>query len=121
MAALILAGLFAAAALARLTFAPVDERHHLLMGHSALVCPRFILILSIPILIGALIAMRRFAPTRPVLAGFAAGFGAGGVAAFVYAFSCNETAMPFVAAWYTLPMLVAGGIGALAGRFMLRW
>jgi hypothetical protein len=29
--------------------------------------------------------------------------------------------MPFVALWYTLPVLAAGLIGALIGRFALRW
>lgn len=121
LAVLALIGLFAAVALVRFAAAPPQARHHLLMGHSAMFCPWLILILSIPVLVGALAAMRSFAPTRPTLAGFAAGLGAGGVAAFVYAFSCNETAMPFVAVWYTLPMLVAGGIGAVAGRWLLRW
>jgi hypothetical protein len=56
-----------------------------------------------------------------MLAGLAGGLAAGGLAAFVYAFSCDESAMPFVALWYTLPVLASGLIGAMVGRFALRW
>lgn len=96
-------------------------KHAALMGHSASLCPWVILTMSIPILIGAIVGMRRMAPTQPTLAGFAGGLAAGGLAAFVYAFSCNESGMPFVAVWYTLPVLGAGLIGAAAGRLLLRW
>lgn len=112
---------FVVLATVRYFSADAPSRHALLMGHSAHLCPWYILALSIPVLAGAIIGMRRLAPTRPTLAGFAAGLAAGGVAAFVYAFSCNESAMPFVALWYTLPVLGAGLIGAVAGRFALRW
>lgn len=105
----------------RLFTAPMPERHHLIMGHSAMLCPWYILALSVPLLVGLLVALRGFAPTRPTLTGLAAGLAAGGLAAFVYAFSCNESAMPFVAMWYTLPVLAAGVLGAAAGRFALRW
>jgi len=112
---------FIALAVGRYMAADEPARHSLLMGHSAMLCPWCILVLSLPILAGALYGLRRFAPTRPTLAGFAAGLAAGGAGAFVYAFSCNESGMPFVAVWYTLPVLLAGLIGAVAGRFTLRW
>ncbi len=113
--------LFAVVAAGRLAMAPPEARHHLLMGHSARLCPCLILALAVPLLVGAVMGLRGFAPTRPTLAGLAAGLAAGGLAAFVYAFSCNESAMPFVAVWYTLPVLLAGALGALVGRFALRW
>lgn len=116
-----LVALFVLIALIKLVATPADARPKALMGHSAFVCPWCILALTAPILVGALVGMRRFAPTRPGLTGLAAGLAAGGFGAFVYAFSCNESAMPFVAVWYTLPVLVAGAVGALAGRFVLRW
>jgi hypothetical protein len=101
--------------------APAADHTRMLMGHSARVCPCSILALSAPLLLATLLAMRRLAPTNPTLTGFASGLAAGGMAAFVYAFSCNESAMPFVAAWYTLPVLVCGVVGAAIGRFALRW
>lgn len=112
---------FVVLAAIRLFSAPMPERRHLIMGHSAMLCPWCILILAAPVLAGLIMGLRGFAPTRPTLTGFAAGLAAGGLAAFLYAFSCNESAMPFVAMWYTLPVLVSGLIGAVAGRFALRW
>lgn len=104
-----------------LMLTPEAARAKALMGHSALVCPWCILALALPILVGAMAGMRRLAPTRPAMAGGAAGMAAGGLGAFVYAFSCNESAMPFVALWYTLPIIVAGVLGAIVGRYALRW
>lgn len=114
-------GLFAIGAAFRFAMASPVERRPLLMGHSAVVCPCYILILSIPLMTGVLVGLRRFAPTSPGFAGAAAGLAAGGLAAFVYAFSCNESGMPFVAVWYTLPVLVCGAVGAMIGRTALRW
>ncbi len=113
--------LFALLATGQLMMAPPPMRHHMLMGHSAQVCPCLILALAVPLLVGTVMGLRGFAPTRPMLTGLAGGLAAGGLAAFVYAFSCNESAMPFVAVWYTLPVLAAGLIGAVVGRFALRW
>lgn len=66
-------------------------------------------------------AARRLAPARPTLAGFAAGLVAGGVAASAYGLYCPEGTASFMATWYTLGILAAGVIGAIAGRVLLRW
>ena len=113
--------LFVVAAALDLAAAPRPLWRPMLMGHSAGLCPYLILGLAAPLLVGAVMGLRAFAPTRPILAGLAAGLAAGGLAAFVYGFSCNESAMPFVAVWYTLPVLLAGALGALVGRLTLRW
>ena len=118
---LVILALAVLAGAAAFALAPEGARRHLLMGHSAMICPWRILSLAVPLFVAAFLALRRAAPTRPALAGLAAGLMAGGLGAFVYAFSCNESAMPFVAVWYTLPVLVAGAVGAAVGRFALRW
>jgi hypothetical protein len=69
----------------------------------------------------ALVAMRSLAPTRPTLAGFAAGLFSGAVCATVYGLHCGESTMIFVSAWYTLGVLLVGLIGAMVGRWALRW
>jgi hypothetical protein len=61
------------------------------------------------------------APTRPMLTGFAAGAFAGGVAATVYGLHCGESTMVFVGTWYTLGVLGTGLLGAVVGRWALRW
>lgn len=101
--------------------APVEQHRHMLLGHSYLLCPWLIVIVSLPVLIGVLWSMRQLAPTRPALAGMAAGLFAGATGAWIYAFSCNETSLVFVAIWYTLGIILTGLLGALIGRWVLRW
>ncbi len=100
---------------------PQDERMPALMGHSAVTCPFNVLALSLPALAAALWALRGLAPTRPLAAGAAAGLFAGALGAFGYALACDELALPFVAAWYTLGVLMTAGLGALLGPRLLRW
>jgi hypothetical protein len=101
--------------------APSDLRSALFLGGSHKVCPWMIVGLSLPIIVAILFAARRMAPTRPMLAGGAAGLLAGATAATVYTFHCNETSAMFLAVWYTLGVALAGAIGAVCGRFALRW
>ena len=61
------------------------------------------------------------ATTRPVAAGAAAGLLAGALGALGYALACAELALPFVAAWYTLGVLMTAALGAALGPRLLRW
>jgi hypothetical protein len=92
-----------------------------MMGHSAHVCPWRILAISAPVFVIAMLTLRWMAPTRPALAGAAAGLLAGGLGATVYGLHCQETAAAFTALWYTLGMALWPAIGALIGRWALRW
>lgn len=92
-----------------------------LMGGTALVCPWLIILTSTPLLAMLLATMRRFAPRSPTLAGFGAGLLAGGFGAAAYAFYCGETSMMFMAVWYSLGIALTALLGALLGRFLLRW
>lgn len=98
-----------------------DEMPRLVVGSSALLCPLYIVALSVPIYAATVLAMRRLAPTNLTLAGFAAGLFAGAAATWVYAFHCTESGMPFITIWYTIGILAAAVLGAIAGRFVLRW
>lgn len=100
-----------------------DPEHRRLMmrGHSWTVCARNILALALPGLAATLVVLRGMAPTRPVLTGFAAGAFAGGVAATVYGLHCGESTMVFVGTWYTLGVLGTGLLGAVVGKWALRW
>jgi hypothetical protein len=93
----------------------------LIMGGSALVCPFYIVALSVPVFIATLLVMRTLAPTRMTLAGLAAGLLAGGVGAWVYSFHCGENGLPFLAIWYTAGIAAMAAIGAVSGRYLLRW
>lgn len=107
--------------IAQLMIMPPEMGRQLVMGGSALVCPFYIAALSIPIYAATVLVMRRLAPTNLAGAGLAAGLLAGSTAAWVYAFHCTENGMPFLAIWYTTGILISAIVGAVLGRWALRW
>jgi hypothetical protein len=113
--------LFIIAALAQGLGMSGSTRLIALEGVSWTVCTRNIAILAAPLLAITLLTLRQLAPTRPTLAGFAAGVFSGGLAATLYGLHCPEATFVFVALWYTLGVLISGGIGAAVGRWLLRW
>jgi hypothetical protein len=108
-------------AFAQLASAEPRQYYTMLMGRTVTTCTVTIVMLSLPLLAGAFWVLRGLAPTRLTMAGAAAGLAAGSIASFVFSFHCEESAMAFMAIWYTLAILVSGLIGAIAGRFFLRW
>ncbi len=101
--------------------APGTQRLDLLLGRSWISCSWRVAALSGPALVAVVWAMRGLAPTRPRLAGFAAGVLAGGLGALGYALYCPELSPVFVLAWYTLGILVPATLGAAVGPWLLRW
>jgi hypothetical protein len=102
---------------------PEGARWDALLGHawSWSRCLSSVFMLSLPALAAALWAVRGLAPTRPRIAGLAAGLLAGAVGAFGYALSCPEPSPAFVAVWYTLGILLIAALGAALGPRILRW
>jgi len=94
---------------------------HLWLGWTWQVCPFRILALSLPVLVGALLALRRMAPTQPALTGAMAGLFAGAVGATVYGLYCRETAAAFVVVWYSAGVAACAALGAAVGARLLRW
>lgn len=97
------------------------DRSDLLFGRTWRFCPLLIALLCVPAFIGAMWAVKGLAPTRLRLAGGAAGFAAGAIAAVVYALHCPEMGAPFLGLWYLFGMLIPAAVGALAGPRLLRW
>lgn len=91
------------------------------VGHSIPVCLPAITLLSMPLLAGLLTALKRGAPTRPARAGLLAGLASAGLATALYSTFCTEDSPLFYATWYTLGILIAASVGALAGARVLRW
>ena len=119
LAGLGLLGLLVVGAVIQL--ARADDMMPLVMGSSILRALVYTVLLGLPVLLAAILALRRMAPASPALAGFAAGIMAGGTGAWIYSFACDETGMMFLALWYTLGILIVGAAGALLGRLLLRW
>jgi len=101
--------------------APAAERLTLLLGHTALVCPWLIALVSVPAFIGLFWLLHGLAPTRLASTGAAAGLAAGAIGAWIYALHCPEYAAPFLALWYVLGMAIPTALGALLGPKLLRW
>ena len=104
-----------------LIHADPSERADLFYGSTSAYCPFFIALFSVPAFVSVIWAMKGLAPTRPHLAGFAAGLLAGAIAALVYCLHCTEMEAPFIGFWYVLGMLIPAAVGALLGRSLLRW
>jgi hypothetical protein len=92
-----------------------------LWGEDSTACFCCVVALSLPILAGALIALRDSAPARPWLSGLMAGLLAGGIAAALYTLHCPEDSLLFVATWLVLAIVAVSVGGALAASRVLRW
>ena len=101
--------------------APPTERAALVMGQTWQYCLFSVPLLSAPVFVAVLWAMKGLAPTRLALAGAAAGLLAGGIGALAYALHCPEVAAPFLGVWYVVGMLIPTMAGALLGPIVLRW
>jgi hypothetical protein len=91
------------------------------LGRTWRICSPLILLLSVPIYLALVLALRTLAPVHPVRTGAAAGFVAGALAATLYGLHCPEQGAAFVATWYSLGIAAATVLGALGGRRLLRW
>jgi hypothetical protein len=98
--------------------APMATR---MIGSNSRVCLVAIPLLSLPLLVAALFALRRGAPSRPAVAGAFAGLLSAGLAATLYAAHCTDDSPLFVATWYTIAIGFVAAIGALAGSRVLRF
>lgn len=77
--------------------------------------------LALPFLGAALWALSAGAPVRPGLTGAIAGLGAGGLAAAIYSFHCNQDIALFVLPAYSIAVLAVALLGAVLGTRVLKW
>lgn len=116
----LLLGLWTAAA-ASLFFTAPELRTQAIFGQTWNSCLCNIPLVSIPVFVASMWAMKGLAPTRPAIAGGAAGLVAGSCGASIYALYCPELALPFIGIWYVLGALIPALAGALIGKRFLRW
>ena len=84
-------------------------------------CVGSILFLSLPAMILTFRAMRKGAPTRPLVAGAVIGVLSASIGAIAYALACKNDGTAFVAIWYTAACAIMALIGAVVGHRVLRW
>ncbi|SON56855.1 hypothetical protein HDIA_3314 [Hartmannibacter diazotrophicus] len=118
---LIAPALLAVACLAELAVMPQATWLPRLIGENSRLCLTIIPLLSIGPLALILLVLRQGAPTRPALAGAAAGLLASGIAATFYAANCTDDSPLFVMTWYPMAMAMVTAVGALIGSRLLRW
>ncbi|MEO6321007.1 MAG: DUF1109 domain-containing protein [Polaromonas sp.] len=97
------------------------QRAGLILGSTWSSCPFNIALISLPLFVATLWAMKGLAPTRLALAGAGAGLLAGALGALVYALHCPESAAPFLGVWYVLGIAIPVLAGAAFGPRVLRW
>lgn len=117
----VIVGLAGVVGVVELILLPPEARMDDWLGFTWKVCALNILKVSAFTAPLIFLAARRLAPTRPMQAGAAAGLLTGAVAATAYGLHCPEATAAFVASWYTLGMATAAALGAVIGRFALRW
>ncbi|MDP2369554.1 DUF1109 domain-containing protein [Rhodoferax sp.] len=101
--------------------AAAQDRSALLLGQTWKTCALSIALVSAPVFVAVMWAMKGLAPTRLRLAGAAAGLLASTVGTLVYALHCPEMAAPFLLVWYGLGMAIPVAVGALLGPRLLHW
>lgn len=83
-----------------------------LMWPDGMICLGNNLVIAAPMLALTIIGLREVDLERPAPTGFACGLFCGGVAATIDGLHCWQGTYTFVGPWFTLAMLVSGGIGA---------
>lgn len=101
--------------------APAAEWTTRLVGKNSMACLFFIPTIGMLPLAAFIVALRRGAPSHPVLAGAVCGLLSGGVAALFYATHCLDDSPLFVATWYSIAVVVLAVLGGLAGKLFVRW
>lgn len=111
----------AIAVVTELFIVPAGQWQATLVGNNARICLTAIPVLSLPLLGALLLALRHGAPTSRAATGAVAGLLAGGLAAALYATHCTDDSPLFVAFWYSIAIGIVTALGAVAGRYILRW
>lgn len=118
---LVAPGLLLLAVGAEMMAIPAEQIGPRWLGSNAALCLTSIPLIGLGPLAAFLLALRHGASTRPSLAGAVAGLVAGGLAATFYAAHCTDDSPLFVATWYPLAIALLAVLGAILGRFVVRW
>ncbi len=98
---------------------PAADLEALLWPNGA-ICLGNVLVIAAPMLALAVAGLRDVDLERPAPTGFACGLFCGGVAGVVDGLHCWQTTYAFVGPWFTLALLISGGVGAGAIKLLAR-
>lgn len=97
-----------------------ELRHELDLNHAHYCAADLILLSLLPITL-LILMLRRAAPTRFGLAGFATLLAVASLAAIASNFLCTMETPAHMFIWHFLPVLIVGGFGILLGKLLLKW
>lgn len=80
-----------------------------------------IVLLTLPLILGFAVLMRRGAPTQPARTAAAAGLAAAAFGGFVFAFHCPHDDPLYVAVWYGGAVITVAGLSRLLLPRLTRW
>lgn len=100
---------------------PMETWAAAMLGTYSVPCMVLILIFSIAPFTALMFAFRTGAPDSPAVAGAAAGLIAGSLGASFYATHCVEDSALFMAVWYVIGISAVTILGAIVGRYALKW
>lgn len=109
------------AVMSELVLVPPETWSARMIGMNALSCLASIVLVGIGPLAIFIMVLRHGAPTRPAIAGAAAGLLAGAIAATFYAAHCTDDSPLFVATWYTIAIVGLVLVGAAGANRFARW
>ncbi len=109
------------AVLIELVATPRSEWGAKMIGTNSFLCLGAIPALALAPFAALMWAMRHGAPASPLWAGAAVGRLAAAAGAALYALHCFDDSPLFVAAWYSLAVLLVSALGALIGARLLKW
>jgi hypothetical protein len=108
-------------AMLELGTADAVARREMLVGTAYMNCVKSVVLASMPVFVGLVMAYRILAPTRLSVAGFLIGLSAGSAGAAAFALYCHESSSAFLIAAYTPAILIPAVIGAISGPILLKW
>lgn len=98
-----------------------ETRSMAIRGKSAPYCLTLVPVFAMPIYFSIMSYVRKGAPANAMRAGLWAGLFAGAVGCFVYAFTCVDDNPMFWTWAYSSGIAISGAMGAVIGKFALRW
>jgi hypothetical protein len=113
--------LLAVGSVAEMLAVPPAEWGRRLAGSNSGMCVILIPMLSAIPFAALLFALRKGAPSRPMLTGAVAGLVSAGIGATLYATHCPDDSPLFVATWYVIAAGFMAMLGAAIGERLLRW
>jgi hypothetical protein len=93
-------------AMLELGTADAVARREMLVGTAYMNCVKSVVLASMPVFVGLVMAYRILAPTRLSVAGFLIGLSAGSAGAAAFALYCHESSSAFLIAAYTPAILI---------------